>query len=289
MTGDEERRFERRFDSVGGDIAALRGLAAELDDLGEAWARTWRLRLARKIVGLQADRDRYAKLGDFWSRYGLAPCDGRPLYAYRLDDEGFARLAEDVRAAAKARRLDTGATPALFVLWASEWFRRCYRGDGQRWEALASAIEISSDQTFLRALAEKGLTLWGREVRRLSGGDRRILSTLACEGGFPAAAVEEGGRGWAREVLRVIVGPLLAEPSVDLDHALDLARSQSERLPQSFRDEHFFALCADLAAAVVRLRREAEAPAALQGIPAAAWLTINRPTWRDDLPISSRR
>ena len=218
--------------------------------------------------------------------YGIAHVDGRRLYQYRLTDEAFARLEADLSGAGSVAALAHGARPALFALWASEWFRRAFRGGGQRWAELVAALGMAEDQGVLRDLTARGLAAWGRPIIR-SGDAREFLGSLAREGGFPAAAVEEGGRGWAQDVLKAIVAPLLAEPAAGEDRALELARAQRSRLPQLFGDDEFLALCADLALAIVQLRREAEAPAAAAGIPLLAWLELHRPGWQDRLPLAT--
>ena len=286
MLDEEERLVELRMAEVWNDRGALRALDVYLIERTEPWVRKLRLK-----IGLRASQLRNTASGqrpagaDFTSRYGLSPPCGQWLYRYRLKDSAFREMEQDVLAAAQGARLDTGTMPALFVLWASEWFRRSYRGDGHRWESLNAALGVAVDQNALRAITAKGLHLWQR--RPIEGAHGRyFLSTLAREGGFPAAAIEQGGKGWARDILAAIVAPLLADAAPTIERANALARLQRDRLSQVYQDEDFLALCADLAFAIVTLRREADGPALAAGLPVAAWLSLHQPEWRERLPIT---
>lgn len=259
---------------------SLQALDAQLVQLAPPWAGPLRLKIAMKLARLKDP----PVAGDACpaASYGIAAVERRPLYEYRLSDEAFARLQDDL-ARKSLTGLEQGSGPALFVLWASEWFRRSYRGGGHRWIDLARALNVAEDQELFRRITQIGLATWGRRVRK-GGAGREYLGSLAREGGFPAAAVEDKD-GWASALLKAIVAPLLAEPAAGEERAQELATMQRHRLPQLFADDEFLALCGDLALAVVRIRREADAPAAAAGLPVGAWLTLHRPGWQDALPL----
>lgn len=203
-TIDSDLAYWRRRIAEAESIAALEQLYAEAKALPSDIQRQVYLRIGQaKIV-----MNKSARILDppaFAASLDLPHPDGRPLHRYRLDDAGFERL----EASLKVRQLDDlnrGYTPALFVLWASEWFRRKYGGGGYSWAELVAALQLQvkshNDQAVLRNAAERGLTMWRREVLRFEGG-RSFLGSLAREGGFPSAAFADG-RGWSRDVL----GPL---------------------------------------------------------------------------------
>lgn len=277
--------------------AELLALDAQLAEIGarllaageENWARAERFWIGLRLTKLKASVQPVSPGAThaFAANYGLPVPDGRWLYAYRLGSDAFDRLQCDL-----ARMTPTGLeqsyTPGLFVLWASEWFRRCYRGNGHRWRDLAGALGIVEDQALFRRLTAAGLRYWGRDLQR-SGGDTEYLGSLAREGGFPAMAVRDGGSGWAGATLAAIIAPLLAKPESDADSefARTLAQGQLHRVPQLFRDDDFVDLCADLACAIVALRREADGPAAAAGLPTVAWLELNAPGWQERLPLNT--
>ena len=267
----------------------MRALDSQLAAVDAPWARAERLKIGLRLAKLKAKAvaaPTAASKPAFAESYGLPAPDGRWLYGYRLGAAAFDQLEAYLKRLTPAA-LVRGYVPGLFVLWASEWFRRRYEGNGRRWRDLADALSISEDQGLFRQLTREGLRLWGRPLRQ-SGGTA-YLGSLAREGGFPAAAVRDGGSGWASAALAAIIAPLLAEPESDAQEARaqTLAAAQVNRLPQLFRDEDFLDLCADLARAIVAVRREADGPAAAAGIPTAAWLAINMPDWQERLPLNT--
>lgn len=221
----------------------------------------------------------------FATAYGLPTPSGMPLYRYRLSDDSFDRLQADLAAGGGYSWLESGFRPGLFVLWAAEWFRRSYLGGGHQWADLVQALGLFEDQARLRRLTGIGLRQWRRDVFAMNGW-REYLGSLAREGGFPVEAVKAGARGWARDMLAGIVAPLLAHSGAGLEQARALARGRREKLPKTFQDDEFILLCADLALAVVTIRRESDAPARAAGMPLAAWLSHYRPGWKDELPLA---
>lgn len=240
---------------------------------------------AKPSVSKRADMSSHAFAAD----YGLPVPDGRRLHAYRLGRDAFATLQRDLSGLRDFKSLDSGFRAGLFVLWASEWFRRCWQGGMRRWEDLTSELGLpapgQTDQHVLRDATLKGLQQWGRPVFDI--GAKHYLATIAREGGFPAHAVADGAKGWASQVLSAIIGPLMGNPGFREEEALDLARRQKPRMPQVFCDDDFAQLCADLALAIVHIRREAEPEAAAAGLPLTAWLGLHRPDWLEALPIST--
>lgn len=272
--------------------AQLAAIEARLLAAGEEnWARPERFRIGLRLNKLKAPATaRPVSPGAshaFAANYGLPVPDGRWLYAYRLETDAFARLQRDLARMTPAA-LEQSYAPGLFVLWASEWFRRCYEGNGHRWQDLAGALGFAEDQALFRRLTAAGLRCWGRDLHR-SGENTEYLGSLAREGGFPAMAVRDGGNGWAGATLAAIIAPLLAKPASDADaeFARTLAQSQQHRVPKLFQDEDFVDLCADLACAIVALRREADGPAAAAGLPTVAWLELNAPGWQGRLPLNT--
>lgn len=270
-------------------LEALAALKEELDALGLPSTVTGPIRLKaidrRRLLGksLQVSAKGLAAV-NFAARYGLDAPDGRPLYAYRLTDPGFAGLTSDL-AGRDFTFFETGHGAGLFALWAAEWFRREYCGGFFTWAELVKPLALVPDQGRLRQITQNGLRQWKRPVLSLNG--RQFIGTLAREGGFPAAAMQEGGRGWARDVLEKIVGPLLASADPDTEQAFELATDAQSQMPGLFRDASFLEVCADLALAIVKLRREAEGEAAKAQLPVAAWLHVHRPGWTHALPLTT--
>jgi hypothetical protein len=284
----DDLSYWRRRIAEATSLEELDRLYAEAESLPEDPRRQVYLRIGQAKTKMRAE-NKTAKPPPFAASLGLPCPDGRPLHRYRLPDATFDQLATSLKGKRHLTEFGNGDWPAHFVLWASEWFRREYDGGGYSWADLLAALGLrvtnQRDQTALRDIAEWGLAMWQRRVLRLEAG-RSFLGSLAREGGFPIAAFADR-KGWARDVLGRMIASLLSEPAAGEERALDLARRQRQRLPQTFNDEDFLQLCADLALAVVAIRREAEPAAAAAGIPVLAWLGLHRPDWRESLPIKT--
>lgn len=249
-----------------------------------------RYRIAGHMTRLKKAEKARAPLASAMVAFGIDQPDARWLYQYAISDENFEKLWTQVRTSAEREVLFEGWNPAYFVLWAAEWFRRFHPGGVRKWADLDAALGTHLPQSEWRNLTQRGLANWGREV--IHGTSfRYFLSTLAREGGFPAAALSQGNEGWASTVLAAMVSAMLAEDSISDQRALEIARAQRNRIPEIFADDDFLQLCADLALQIARLRQRADAKAEIAGIPVAAWLDAHENGWREVLPIprGSRR
>ncbi len=217
-------------------------------------------------------------------KFGLDAPDGRPLHRYRLGADGYDRLTGLLRQRAARLTNGNGSDAALLVLWASAWFRREYGGGIRKYRELGAALGATLEEREWPPLIEHGLKWWKRPVVKRASG-RHWLLTIAVEGGFPVRVLQ-AGEGWLSRYLNEVVGRLLGiseEPSPD--DAFAMADAAKEELRDTYRQEAFIALAADLALAIVKLRRIAEAAA--PSLTPSAILDQVHPGWRDELPIAA--
>ncbi len=173
---------------------------------------------------------------------------------------------------------------AKFVLWGSEWFRREYAGSTRNWVSLTEPIALQANQATVRALADAGLQLWRIPPLKINGTHHR-LAAIARQGGFPVAAIEGNGAGWAPRFLERLVGLLLNESRHTLDVAEHAAEALLPEVPRTWQSTEMRVVSAELALAIVRLRRGAEARG-VTGQLVSAWLDQHDPGWRDELPLT---
>lgn len=279
---DEKAIWELRAREAWDDPVRLRLLHNEL---GENRVHgTLRFRVAHRLVELRKRSETPSPLGEIFSGYGLQEPDGRRLYQYRLSDDAFDAIHSKLQNGGP-EQIDLGFDPALFALWAAEWFRRNHPGGMRKWEDLESALGFTRGQNLWRETTRRGLQQLRRPIIATDS-FRYFLSTLAREGGFPTAALQPDQQSWASHVLRALVSTLLAESNPTEKRAFNLADSQRSRMPAVFADDDFVQLCADLALAIVGIRRGADAEALAAGIPVAAWLDAKKPGWKSSLPIT---
>lgn len=129
--------------------------------------------------------------------------DGRPLYRYRLKYSDFLNLQSYLQLnhlsfynAEKVTKFSQGLDK-LFVLYASEWWRREYNGNWG-WSDLLSSINIKhsdmSNQDLLK-ITESGLAKWDREISRTALSHRSAMGSFLREGGLPINYFNASG-GW---------------------------------------------------------------------------------------------
>lgn len=291
------RRLVEIFESAKGNYEQLKNVADELQYRDMIDARRLRIKVVNEMVRAKQQSARAlpvspsgpaspktTSIGRLLYRCGLAAPDGRPLHRYRLDADGYEELGALVRQRAARLKDGDGGDAALLALWASAWFRLHYEGGQRRYVDLGSAIGACLSDAQWRALLERGLKWWRRPLVERMGQRHRLL-TVALEGGFPVRVLA-AGEGWLSRYLRLVVGRLLgvgATPSPD--DAFAVADAAKDELRDTYRQPAFIALAADLALAIVELRRQAEANAEAPGLAPSTVLDRIRPGWRDELPI----
>ncbi|MFZ5836357.1 MAG: STY4851/ECs_5259 family protein [Pseudomonadota bacterium] len=290
MRESQKDAYERRIKEASGDRSDLAAISEELREVSALWASVLRFKIGQIIKQSNDSADESAQVkkpSRFEERFlalGLPQPDGRPLYQYRLSSEAFDLLKSDLAKAANSITNGNLSEASFFVLWAAEWFRRCYRGGIRKWKDVGDEIGIRLEQAQWRNLTDMGLKQWGLKAVTLNGVNHRLLA-LARQGGFPVAAIEGDGHNWAAGYLEKLVGHLLARTDIIQEDVIELAKELRGHIPETWQYDDFYALSADLASAVVRLRREAEQHAAAMGMTASVWLEINQPNWRDTLPV----
>lgn len=283
-------QLESSFEAAKGNYQRLKLIADALQHHTSPRAPNLRLKVVAEMFRTKRERDaaspspKLTPLRELLKKFGLDAPDGRPLHRYRLGADGYDRLTALLRQRAAHLSNGNDADAALLVLWASAWFRREYGGGIRKYRELGAAIGATLEEREWPGLVEHGLKWWKRPVVKRASG-RHWLLTIAVEGGFPVRVLQVG-EGWLSRYLNEVVGRLLGiadDPSPDDAYAM--ADAAKEELRDTYRQEAFIALAADLALAIVKLRRKAEE--AQSGLAPSAALDQHYPGWRDELPIAA--
>jgi hypothetical protein len=224
--------------------------------------------------------------------------DGRELYRYRAEEQEFLAVESVLRKwlvalpqnCSLARLADDQLFASLFVLYASEWWRRRYNGTGVAWDPIIDDLRCShiawSPQQRSRCV-EMGLKRWQCRVRR-QGGYRFILS-IALQGGLPMRLVAEG-RGRLGKLLKRILH-LCSDITGDSYQEAAEVREQDiygwiesleKMLPKSFRQPVIYHLLTEIIVTVLRLKTEAELTSSEDALNK---LDQQVPDWRDQFPL----
>lgn len=282
-------QLENSFEAARGDYAQLKLIADAILKHKASNAVRLSIKVNAEMFRLKREAGILSspskKLTELLGQFQLRAPDGRPLHRYRLGKDGYDQLSTFMRL--RAPRLADGNSndAALLALWSSAWFRREYDGSLRKYSQLASAIGANITDAQWRELLTQGLEWWQRPLIVRTGRRHRLL-TIAVEGGFPARVLE-AGLGWLPRFLNEVVGRLLGvAENPSSDDAFAMADAAKHRLRDAYREQAFIALAADLALAIVKLRRIAERMSTPGTAPSAV-LDQLHPNWRNELPIAA--
>jgi hypothetical protein len=217
----------------------------------------------------------------FFGTRHVEKVDGRPLHGWRMTDDEKAALGRNLYArVASGQVLDK--TAMWFVLWAAEHIHRTYARGVLSWDFVFGGLGLPVDMKLAHDLTRLGLKLWGRPLRhRLSDGAALYLQSLLAEGGLPDALLARDS-GYQKAVLAT-VEDLERHGGNDLETARMIAERTLNRLPEVFGHTDSGLLLAELALAIVGLRRAL--PAEIDDAAIEPWLDRAMPGWGERFPI----
>ncbi|MBW8068176.1 MAG: hypothetical protein GJU73_12140 [Ferrovum sp.] len=215
--------------------------------------------------------------------------DQRPLYRYRLSDEQFTALESLLQG--KVRKYlshvqlgDVACNvidfPGLFVLYASEWWRRRYDGTGWSWEPILRALGAPADgwnQAQRSQCVSKGLQDWNLKLNGNAG--YRYLGTIALQGGLPMRLLAEAHGALGNVLVQVLK---LASGGASIVDIKGWVASLGGLLPRTYRQDEIYTLLAEVIVTVLQLKEEAKLTDAETAI---ASLNQKIPNWRDRFPL----
>lgn len=217
-------------------------------------------------------------------RHDLPSPDGRALYEYRLTEEEFHKLEEVLRSFQPDQVLQRMGFSALFVLYASEWWRRRYDGSGFSWEPILRSLGVDSEiwtPTQRSQCVKEGLADWCLPLRKHGG--LRFLGTVAVQGGLPLRLLSEARGGIGRllsRVLQLAEGGEVTRTEIEIKRWIESLRKW---LPESYRQDIIYELLAQMILFALNLKQEAELSL---GDDAVAVLDRKIPGWKDRFPIT---
>ncbi|MBL3601402.1 MAG: hypothetical protein JMN25_16310 [gamma proteobacterium endosymbiont of Lamellibrachia anaximandri] len=214
--------------------------------------------------------------------------DSRSLYQYRLTTAEFDELEDLLRHwLGLLSVVDLGTFtritgfPELFVLYASEWWRRRYDGSGFAWEPILRDLNVDPNGWTPGQRSDcvrEGLREWHLKPRE--SGALRFLGAVAVQGGLPLRLLAEAKGGIGHVLHRVLQ---LAEgrqvSCLDLHAWIE---SLQGWLPKSYRQAAIYALLADIVWTVLALKQEAGLTAKDDALVV---LNLRVPGWKERFPL----
>ena len=221
---------------------------------------------------------------------GLGQPTGGPLYAYRISNEEFKELrsglVEAIAYYSGNLRLEKVERrhswfPALFVLYASEWWRREYDGSGWTWQPIVESIGASPEewnQARRSQCVEQGFDDW--KIRLTLARGFRFLGSIAVQGGLPMNLLATSHGNIGRVLSRVL--QLAASSSAGESEVEEWVTAFSSYLPYAYRQQEIYRLLSQVVTTVLSLKRRGSLD-----LPATAVEKLDRtiPDWRNEFPL----
>ncbi|ELA8128359.1 STY4851/ECs_5259 family protein [Vibrio parahaemolyticus] len=215
------------------------------------------------------------------ARHGIERPDGRPLYKYSVTDAEFEELKGLLAFTGKfgiRNTLSVFQWDAAFVIYCAEWWRRNYGGHWG-WEGIFSSLDIPMEHLNAQMrsnMIELGLHRWKRDIKVING-SRRMLGTVATEGGLPLNLIRESG-SWLQRIAKSVINSHIKR-SIPLERLLN---SHKESMPQIYRSPTVLAVLEDVISTVVDLRNEFDLVAKDDPVN---WLDKHQQDWRSYFPL----
>lgn len=209
-----------------------------------------------------------------------------PLYQYRLNSEDYLCLKNYLQTHShplKKMAISRSSLfnyDKLFVLYASEWWRREYQGDW-RWQDMLGSIgltvaDFGGNQSLL-SLTENGLRKWHRPIQRSSRtGHRNALGSFMREGGLPIAYFNSNG-GWLGQLLEEALAKIIQG-----DDYTSYLKNNSYKIPSSAGTEDILLALQALTKDIYYLIAQHKLDEKSDPI---CYLNDHVPNWQDQLPF----
>lgn len=238
-------------------------------------------------------------LKKIFSDRGLECPDRRFLYEYWLTDQEFGELenflSEKISHRIKVHSLfnlyqphlaEIASTikefPALFVLYAAEWWRRRYDGSGFNWTPILNDLGTSNDywnESQRSKCIEQGLKFW--KVPLEQSGGMRYIGTIALQGGLPMRLLSEA-RGRIGQLLKRVLKETVKRNG-DVQGIMEWIPQIDNYLPSTYQKPSIYHLLARVIETVLDLKEQVQltdAPGAIEKLSKAI------PDWRKKFPFS---
>lgn len=211
--------------------------------------------------------------------------DGRWLYAYRLESAEYGSLRKALREAVQATHISVLARrnqyfAALFVLYASEWWRREYAGGAWRWESILQSLGIRKEAlqpNERTGLVQKGFAFWGF---RPAGEGKRYFGSVVAHGGLPLKLIGHGGSR-----LNAIMGTVLRQAARygwSDSQVVDAVADHAHAMPESLRHDEVFGLLGRMVVTTLFLKDRHKLGGSDDPL---GQLDSVEPNWRDEYPL----
>lgn len=217
---------------------------------------------------------------------GMEKANGQMLFRYRATQTEYQELKAIFSARFSALggsswRYESNAESALFVLYASEWWRREYAGGAWRWTSIFESLTTGAyriDPLERSVIVDLGLRAWGH---RPSEDGKKYLGAIVAHGGLPLKLLARGDGVISRLLLSATrKAQMLGWGEQQL---VGYFESHRDDMVQHVRAAEIYRLLSEMVLTVLSLRGEYKLAGV--GNPVTV-LEQMEPKWREHFPIA---
>lgn len=214
-----------------------------------------------------------------------SPDKGQVLYRYRINGDEFEQLQQYlIRFNALFYSPDlilkySCPLDMYFVLYASEWWRRCYEGEWS-WKGILESIGLDPEQIDSQTrvnIVENGLKKWQRTILQNEARQRHALGSIACEGGLPIHHMNKSKGSWTTQLIK----PALVEKAMTGDARFYL-ESNEHIIPKSYGRPQTIKTFVELIDDIYRLIQEYKLDTQAKPVE---YLNQKAPDWNERFPF----
>lgn len=220
-------------------------------------------------------------LNAFLARRGLKRADGRPLYAYKVTDDEYGQLKALLKGVDYGKKCPDGFS-ALWLLFASEWWKREYDGGAWAWTPLFEAAAMNEPDQFAKQEWVESATVCWKLADDITLGKKHI-GKVVVNGGLPLKLIREAEGGLSRLLRTVLVDITRSGVEASLAHVLLEVEAHKHQLPKSYQQKMVYSLLAETLMVAVELKGLC---AHQQDSDPIHFLDANHPGWLDRFPLS---
>ncbi|MEP1306532.1 MAG: STY4851/ECs_5259 family protein [Balneola sp.] len=200
----------------------------------------------------------------FFSDRGITKPTGENLYSYKLSKTEFQSLEGsyslwikiETQIRSVSNLVNEPLFNQLFVLYASEWWRRKYDGGPWSWEPILDELGIDPNDWSApkrSECVEKGFKAWGLGLKNKTG--KRFLGSVAIQGGLPMNLMAENHGSVSRVLHRVV--DLIPGTTIDPDLVFSWIKNLSYYLPKTYQKEEIYELLTEVIMVISSIKQEA--------------------------------
>lgn len=188
---------------------------------------------------------------------------GENLYSYKLKKSEFELLEikfqnwiqEETQFRSVSHLVKSSLFNQLFVLYASEWWRRKFSGGHWSWDPILNDLNIDPNDWSApkrSECVERGFKEWKLGLKNKTG--KRFLGSVAIQGGLPMNLMADNHGSVSRVLHRVV--DLMPGTRIEPDLILSWVKSLSHYLPNTYQKDEIYELLTEVIMVITSIKQE---------------------------------